>query len=697
MALKHGMPEVKRLEETGGRLGPFDSLALAGERFPDGPAQLRERLWDLPELRDGTRPAVIRLLPPEPAELEGLDDYERRLWERQGYSLAVTETEILVRCAAPAGFQYAVSTLKQLLERAEDGWYLGGCRILDWPAVEHRSLSVTFAWYAGYGRFGFDMQLWGLERWKQFLRICADYKINQLNLCLYGYWPFEMPRYPETVCRGLPMKVWNAESGDWVEIAYMHPNVAREFLPELIAYGHGLGIAFYAYIGLNSYSGGYANAHPEKRMKKPEGSGFINDFDSLCLSDPETIDYLKYCMGRVVDQGFDGIDFEESEEAFWYCQCDGCRKTFWKDARTPEEALHHANTYLLGILYEELKRRKPDLVIGIRAWRQPPLVRDEALLRSMVESIPEDVVLFWAPGQYVADEEFDKWIAAFGRERIRARDTEAMGFAAGLGRLVRPLRCNGLRTEEESITQYVEEDIRQHRGSAARRVAGINGYQFEWYGFFLAFFAHAYYGWGGDRETDDFFHYALEIVFGEALASHIYDVMTHMLTIHESQLNLFQLEFPFARNKVEPRDVPLLEQAIADHPRLLALLDRIQAAVAAEPRLAAWAPHFRKWRVSLERSRVIYDMGLASLRYAAARTEAEQRRWLEELDRLNDREFAIIRENYFDVNPCTETGVASCMIPYHELRRVLHNRLHPETADESPIYLGVESLGWLWA
>ena len=412
--MKHGMPEVKRLEETGGRLGPFDSLALAGERFPDGPAQLRERLWDLPELRDGARPAVIRLLPPEPAELEGLDDYERRLWERQGYSLAVTETEILVRCAAPAGFQYAVSTLKQLLERAEDGWYLGGCRILDWPAVEHRSLSVTFAWYAGYGRFGFDMQLWGLERWKQFLRICADYKINQLNLCLYGYWPFEMPRYPETVCRGLPMKVWNAESGDWVEIAYMHPNVAREFLPELIAYGHGLGIAFYAYIGLNSYSGGYANAHPEKRMKKPEGSGFINDFDSLCLSDPETIDYLKYCMGRVVDQGFDGIDFEESEEAFWYCQCDGCRKTFWKDARTPEEALHHANTYLLGILYEELKRRKPDLVIGIRAWRQPPLVRDEALLRSMVESIPEDVVLFWAPGQYVADEEFDKWIAANG-------------------------------------------------------------------------------------------------------------------------------------------------------------------------------------------------------------------------------------------------------------------------------------------
>ena len=132
-------------------------------------------------------------------------------------------------------------------------------------------------------------------------------------------------------------------------------------------------------------------------------------------------------------------------------------------------------------------------------------MRSEDLIRSMVESVPEDVVLFWAPGQYVEDSEFDKWIAAFGRHRIRARDTEAIGFAAGLGRLIRPFRFNGLRTEEESITQYVEEDIRQHRGSAARRVAGINGYQFEWYGFFMAFFAHAYYSWGGDREPEDFY------------------------------------------------------------------------------------------------------------------------------------------------------------------------------------------------
>lgn len=206
----------------------------------------------------------------------------------------------------------------------------------------------------------------------------------------------------------------------------------------------------------------------------------------------------------MLEQGFDGFDFEESEEAYWYCQCDKCRATFWKGASTPEETLHNANTWLLKILYDEIRSLSPDCIIGLRAWRQPPLVRSDELIARMVASIPDDVVLFWAPGQYVPDAEFEKWVEAFGRERIWARDTEAVGFASCFGRLIRPFKWNGLRCEEEPITQYVEEDIRQHLGSVRMRVKGINGYQFEWYGFFMAFFAHAYYGWGGLREAEDF-------------------------------------------------------------------------------------------------------------------------------------------------------------------------------------------------
>lgn len=691
-------PEVKRIRDGKSNTKPFASLVLLknADFIPDADQLLKERLWNYPELKDSVPAFPLELRQLEEETIAELDSYEKKMIRKQGFRLVISGESAVIECAGNEGFQNCISTLKQLLESNESGYMLPQCEIIDWPEIEHRSISTTFAWYAGYGRYGFDMQLWGLDQWKQFLNICADYKINQLNMCMYGYWPFPMEKYPETVLSGLNMRIWNQESRNWINVDYKHPNLANEFLPELIRYGHSLGISFFAYIGLNSYSGGYSNAHKEKRMKMPKGNPYINDFDSLCLSDPSTIEYLKYCMKRVVDQGFDGIDFEESEEAFWYCDCPDCKKTFWHGAETPEQALHHANAYLLDILYRELKSLKSDIVIGLRAWRQPPLVRDDELIKSMVASIPSDVVLFWAPGQYVEDSEFDKWIKAFGPERIRGRDTEAIGFAAGLGRLVRPFRFNGLRTEEESITQFVEEDIRQHRGSAKRRVAGINGYQFEWYGFFMAFLAHAYYGWGCDMDTEEFYHYALKAVFGE-LEGDIYDVMSNMLTIHESQINIFQQEFPFARNKMEKRDIPTLRHSIEIYPELIGKIDRVIEAVEKDPHIRAFRQHFVKWKVSIQRCRLICEMGLVSLELKDAQSDEERRRILLKLDELNEKEFDIIKQNYFDVHYVAETGVKSCMIPYHELKREIWNRLDPEHADNEHVYLGVEALGWLWA
>jgi len=41
--------------------------------------------------------------------------------------------------------------------------------------------------------------------------------------------------------------------------------------------------------------------------------------------------------------------------------------------------------------------------------------------------------------------------------------------------------------------------------------------------------------------------------------------------------------------------------------------------------------------------------------------------------------------------------VKSCMYPYHELKRVLDNKLGRNVPpDERMIFLGVEALGWLW-
>lgn len=667
---------------------------MLNEEYGDIAELFRYKLWNYSEIALSPENSVaVRLvygLPPQ--ELADNDE----LYKKQGYCIDVNEDGITIKSLCRDGLINAISTLKQLLTKKDDGYTVGFCEIADWPSIEIRSVSNTFAWYAGYGRLGFDMQLWGFEEWKEYLNICSDFKINQFNMCMYGYWPFEFDEYPETVLRNYPVKVWNEESKNWVEVRYSHPNLSQEFLSKLFDYGHKLGFKFFAYIGLNSYSGGYPSIYKEKRMKLPENSRFVNDFDTLCLSQPDTIEYLKSAMRRIASLGYDGIDFEESEESFWFCNCEKCSEKYLDKYGTPAEAKHHANYELLKILYEAVRDVNPDIVIGARMWREPPLEKPQEYLREMVASVPPDMVLFWAPGLYCGENEFEKWAKAFGKDRIWARDTESNAVSACMGRLIRTFRSNGLRCDEETNHQYIEEDIRQHIGSVKLGVKGINGYMFEWYGFFLHLFAHANYGWGSIMEPEEFYDYAVTAVFGAGLKDDILYVLKNMFTIHESQMKIFPTEFPFARNKVEKRDIPAIQAAIADHDNIMLRLNRVKAAVDADSRLKVYSPHFEKLIVANLRNRVIYDLALASISYDNAPTEEEKIKYLKEMSLHNERNFEIVRSNYFDVNPVSETGTKSCMIPYHELRRVINNALDPANADNVPVYLGVEALGWLW-
>ncbi|HSK69037.1 MAG TPA: hypothetical protein VLA21_07220, partial [Candidatus Limnocylindria bacterium] len=283
---------------------------------------------------------------------------------------------------------------------------------------------------------------------------------------------------------------------------FSHPNIAEPFVDRFIRLAHRLGVKIFAYVGLNSYNGAYSIKHPEARTKPPKTGGFLNDFDSLCLSHPGTADYIVRSMERIARLGFDGFTLEESEEGFWYCECEGCKQRWHQGAASPGEAKHTANAWLLGRIHEAVKRVNPGVVVGIRAFRQPPLEKDPEFLRRSAEAMPRDAVLFWAPGLYVPEAEFDKWIKAFGRERIWGRDTEANSITSTMGRLYRTFKSNVLRYEDEANEQVIETDIRQHLGSSRRGVHGINGYVFEWYGLFMHVFAHGNYGWGSEMDME---------------------------------------------------------------------------------------------------------------------------------------------------------------------------------------------------
>jgi hypothetical protein len=695
------IPEVKFIQAGQGNQREFSRLRFD---LPDSAYErlVRYKLWDLSSLgcsfgKTGDEAGTLQVLAREGLSGKPPETLDADKLRQCGYALQLEKGSCRIEFSTAESLANALSTLKQLFTRGAGGVSAGDVTIYDYPSLSLRSLSTTFAWYAGYGRIGFDSQLWGFEEWKQFLDIASDFKLNQLNMCMYGYWPFEFPEYPDTCLRNIPMKVWNPESRNWVQILYTHPNLADEFLPRLIEYAHALSIRIFTYIGLNSYNGGFSNIHREKRMKLPPGSKFVNDFDSLCLSDPQNIEYLTKAMRRIVALGLDGIVFEESEEAYWFCNCDSCRKEYGERTASPAEAKHEANYRLLKTLHAVIKQENPSCEVGLRAWREPPLEKSKEYLRHCRRSIPEDVCLYWAPGLYVPEKEFTKWVKIFGAQRICARDTESNAWSSTQGRLIRIFKSNVLRSGEETNDQFIEKDIAQHRGSVKHKVRGINGYLFEWYGYFLHLLAHANYGWGSRMAENGFYKRAVCRLLGEEEAQNILYVLKNLLTIHESQIKLFPADFPFLKNNVSPADVQAIQAAQKKWPLLDAKLARIIEYCEAQEQYAVYAGHFRKIRNAHQRNRHIYELCLAAVKYDNETDPARRRELLQEMDRRNEQDFALVRSLFFDVLPVDRTGVKSCMYPYHELKRVLDNHLGRNVPpDGEMIFLGVEALGWLW-
>ena len=693
------LPEPKKITDNGGFSKSFKNI-----RLHVGECSLsKAEVLDLTELRFWNRKSIKIVSSEESAE-EAIDVYveamqgeiTEKLLLEQGYFLKIEENKATISFAEKAGFLYGITSLKQLLIKKDEGYHLPLCEIEDYPSIPVRAVAPTFSWYAGYGRIGFDCQLWGFDEWAEFIQSCVDQKINQMNMVIYGYWPFEVPEYPETVFRNVPVKIWNAENRRWLTIRYTHPNLEEPYLEKLIEFAHKLDVKLFAYVGLNSYNGGYTIKHPEARTKAPQTGSFLNDFDSLCLSYPGTVDYILHCMKEIARLGFDGYTLEESEEGFWYCECDGCKERWHATSESPGDAKHKANFWLLREIYREVRSVNPDVVVGIRAFRQPPLEKTPEFLQECVDSVPDDVMLFWAPGLYVPETEFPKWCDAFGRHRIWARDTESNSITSTMGRLYRIFESNVLRYHDETNEQVIERDIEQHIGSVDIGAHGINGYMFEWHGLFMHLFAHGNYGWGSKMPQQEFFERVCALIFGKEIGEKVLYVLQNILTIHESQISIYTTPFPFQKNKVQQSDIPAIEAAIEEHPKLLSMIEEFCTLCANEPDLAQYLLHFERIHNAQRRNRVIYDLVLASLRYDKETDPVKKDALLDEILLHNERDFAIAKEMFFDINPVSETGVKSCMFPYHELKRLIHNMRNPDDQDDAIICSGIEALGWLW-
>jgi hypothetical protein len=129
---------------------------------------------------------------------------------------------------------------------------------------------------------------------------------------------------------------------------------------------------------------------------------------------------------------------------------------------------------------------------------------------------------------------------------------------------------------------------------------------------------------------------------------------------------------------------------------LLDLIHEVQGRINENTNLHIYKPHFAKIENSHRRNKIIYEMVLASLTYEKSQDPLEKNKILDEILEMNEEDFILVKDMFFDVTPVSETGVKSCMYPYYEIKRIIYNIRNPQEKDNSIVYSGIEALGWLW-
>ncbi|WP_010273395.1 glycoside hydrolase family 20 zincin-like fold domain-containing protein [Paenibacillus senegalensis] len=651
---------------------------------------------------DNENAADLRIVTAEGLSLEENEKLSRLAVPGQSYVLTVREEGARIAALTEIGALYGVVTFLQLAAKAANG-LVAGQVIVDGPDVEKRVISPTLTWYAGYARAGFGMQLWNGERWKEFIDWCLRHKVNALNVVMYGFWPFEFPEYPETVLKQLPVQTWNEETGQWMEVSFTHPNLLEPFLSDLIRYANERGIDIYAYIGLNSYSGGYAVRHPEMRAVLSEElkqAGHVNNYDSLCTSKPEVRNYLIASVKRIEELGFNGLVFEESEEVQWFCQCEDCQRAYGH--LPPNEAKHQVS---VDLLKEYIKVLNPDTLIGVRWLREPPIVKEVSRLTYWAEQLPERVQLFWTPGLEDDDREFIKWVNIFGRERIYSRNCEGSGFAASLGRIPYLLPDTFPEELRNYAFQHLRNDIAQFQGAANAGCKGINGYGFEWYGHELYFAATAQYGWNSHAlDQEEFLTAASRHMFGKELGSVYERIIRTLPCIHETQICAELPSFPFMPNKYIGQEGRLyLERCLYYAEEAAALLEYMLSRDLTKFQRECAQATF----LMASRMQAVSQAGIAYNQYLEVReTNPQDRATAAHFADLAlaaaEEDYRIIKINYFDSKEHQWTGVAigEYYIPMviNEYRKRFASDLGEEYAPrKEPAYIvGGESLPWEW-
>ena len=202
----------------------------------------------------------------------------------EGYILHVTDSLITIKAQRPAGFFYAVQTIRQLLppeqynNTSHKSWLIAACSIKDYPLYALRGSMLDVS-----------RHFFGVEDVKKYIDHLAAYKMNVFHMHLSDDqgWRIEIKKWPKLTEVGGSTQVGGGNGGFYTQEAYKDivQYAAARFItviPEIDMPGH-------TNAALASYP--ELNCNPKDSLPKLY-TGTEVGFSSLCTTNEKVYGFI---------------------------------------------------------------------------------------------------------------------------------------------------------------------------------------------------------------------------------------------------------------------------------------------------------------------------------------------------------------------------------------------------------------------
>ena len=270
------------------------------------------------------------------------------------YYLYIEEDGIEISASTPAGYFYALQTLRQIVENNPDG-KLPACSMLDYPRFEYRGILIDVS-----------RHFRSLDFLKRQIDMMARLKFNRLHLHLTDAagWRMEIESYPRLTSYAAwrtpaTWKEWWYGDRQYVEEgtegAYGGYYTKAE-LRELVAYAADRYITIIPEIEMPGHSDEVLAAYPELRCSHmPERQ------EELCIGKEATFEMMQAILDEVIEvfpSEYIHIGGDEASKDNWKL-CEDCQRRMREEGL---ESVEELQSYMIHRIEEYLNERGRQII-----------------------------------------------------------------------------------------------------------------------------------------------------------------------------------------------------------------------------------------------------------------------------------------------------------------------------------------------